>query len=199
MSIAAGSAERSLALAGASADRATWALHEVGGQILRDVAGVCERASIAFVPVKGIVTARLWYRDVAERPIGDVDIRIRPGDLRALEAAAKAAGWRCVRVLRSYRSLIYDFGSLSLDVEATVGPPGLCGLDVATMIARGEVREVVPGCRAAVPEIHDHAVLLTVNAFKDKIAMAHPWAIADPARVVIQPVFRRETFIERDC
>jgi hypothetical protein len=174
-----------------------WIQHEVGIQILHAVATRCREASVPFLVVKGIVTSRLLYEDVAERPIGDVDIRIRPVDLRAFERLARAAGWPCVRVLRSYGSLIYDFEALSLDVESTVGPPGLCGLGVGALLDRAVWRELAPGLRVAAPEIHDHAVVLVVNVFKDKIVTATSWGLADLERVVRRPEFQRDVFVDR--
>jgi hypothetical protein len=183
---------------GSGEDRAlVWIQHEVGIQILHDVAKRCREASIRFLAVKGIATSRLLYADVADRPIGDVDIRVRPEDVRAFERMGLRAAWRCVRVLRSYGSLIYDFGALSLDVESTVGPPGLCGLAVDAMLARAEPRELAPGLCVAVPEIHDHAVLLVVNVFKDKIVTATSWGLGDLERVVRHPEFRRDVFVDR--
>jgi hypothetical protein len=34
-----------------------------------------------------------------------------------------------------------------------------------------------------VPELHDHAVLLCVNVFKDKFELALPWALEDARRI----------------
>ena len=175
----------------------TWVLQEIGVEILREVAHRCGRAGIPMLPVKGVVTSRVLYGDVCERPITDVDIRVRRRDLEAFRSMAAATGWRCIRVLRSYRNLVYDFGPLTLDVEAGVGPPGLCALDVDSMLERSEEREIVSGCRVAIPELHDHAVLLVVNAFKDKIVTAPAWAITDLERVIGHPQFDREEFVER--
>jgi hypothetical protein len=134
---------------------------------------------------------------VADRPITDVDIRVRARDLVRLQRVAAAAGWRCLRVGRSYRNIAYDFGALSLDVETCVGPPGLCALEVSTMLDRSERREMAPGLYVSVPEIHDHAVLLTVNVFKDKLVKAFPWAIDDLERIALLPGFHRDRFLER--
>lgn len=175
----------------------TWLLQETGVQILREVVAHCDAAAIPVLPVKGIVTSRWLYSDVAERPITDVDVRVRAQDLRRFQHVAARAGWRCLRVALSYRNLVYDFGALTLDVEAGIGPPGLCGLDAVTMLERSVRQEIAPGLRVSVPEIHDHAVLLVINAFKDKIVTAAPSSIGDLERVVVQPGFRLGTFVER--
>jgi hypothetical protein len=174
-----------------------WLAQEAGVEILREVTACCDAAAIQFLPVKGVVTSRLLYGDVAERPMTDVDVRVRARDLARFQHAAASAGWRCLRVARSYQNLIYDFGALSLDVEACIGPPGLCALDVGTMLDRSERQEIAPGLHVFVPEIHDHAVVLTINAFKDKIVTTASWVIGDLERIVVQPGFRRDLFVER--
>jgi hypothetical protein len=174
-----------------------WLLQEMGTQILGEVITRCAEQAIPVLPVKGVVTSRVLYGDVAERPMTDVDVRVRPRDLPRFRRVAAAAGWRCLRVAWSYGNVTYDFGSLSLDVEAGVGPPGVCALRVETMLDRSEHREITPGLWVRVPEIHDHAVLLVVNAFKDKIVTAPPWALTDLERIVALPQFRREIFVER--
>jgi Uncharacterised nucleotidyltransferase len=176
---------------------AAWLLQTMGVEILREVTARCEAAAVPVLPVKGVVTSRLLYADIAERPITDVDVRVRPGDLATVRRIASAAGWPCLRVAQTYHNLTYGFGVLSLDVEGSVGPPGLCALEVSAMLARAERREIAPGLRVLVPEVHDHAVLLTVNAFKDKIATAPPWALVDLERIVVHPDFRREEFVSR--
>lgn len=176
-----------------------WLAQETGIEILREVIGRCDQAAIPVLPVKGVITSRVLYADVAERPITDVDVRVRARDLPNFRRAAAAAGWRSGRVSRAYRNLTYDFGFLALDVEACVGPPGLCALEIEAMLDRSERREIAPGLVVSVPEVHDHAVMLTVNAFKDKIVTATPWALADLERIVMQGTFRRDDFVERVC
>jgi hypothetical protein len=174
-----------------------WLLQQTATEILREVVARCDAAEIPVLPVKGVVTSRLLYDDIAERPMTDVDIRIRPRDFERFRRVAAAAGWRCLRVARSYGNLIYDFGPLSLDVEAYVGPPGLCSLPVDVMLARSERTEILAGQWISLPELHDHAVLLMVNAFKDKLVTAPAWAIGDLERIVLQPRFQRDVFVDR--
>jgi hypothetical protein len=176
---------------------ATWIHHELGAAIVREVIAVCVSEALPVLPVKGIVTARILYDDVAERPITDVDIRIRRRDFSAFRRLARRTAWPCLRVARSYSNLVYHFPPLSLDVECAVGPPGVCALTVDDMVLRASELEVVPGLRVLVPEIHDHAVLLTVNAFKDKIVTAGAGALSDLERIAVQPSFQVGVFIGR--
>jgi hypothetical protein len=166
-------------------------------EVLRETVARCEQAGVPLLPVKGVVTGRWLYEDVAERPIVDVDVRIRPEDFSTVRGLGQRAGWRCSKVIWTYRSLVYEFVPLSLDVESYVGPPGLCALEVGTMMARATLREIAPGLRVRVPELHDHCVLLVVNAFKDKLSTARQGALADLERIVCQPDFRQEVLVER--
>jgi hypothetical protein len=178
----------------------TWILQSLAAQILREVSRRCRDAGIDFVFVKGAVTAHWLYEDVAERSIADVDIRIRPRDVARFRRMADLAGWRCQRRLRSYRSLVYTFGEwtpLTLDVECEVGPPGLCALRVDEILARAGTLSAARDLQVPIPELHDHAVLLTVNAFKDKISGAAPHAREDLSRVVSHRDFHAEVFVER--
>jgi hypothetical protein len=176
--------------------RATWATYQVAAEILRQVVVACGRRGVPVLAVKGVVTAQDLYVDVSERPLADVDVRIRPRDLPVFRRIAADAGWRCSRVALSYRNLVYDFPPLALDVEAQTGPPGLCALTVESMLSRATLVEIAPSLRVLVPEIHDHAVALTVNAFKDKIATANAHALSDLERIVRKPYFQRDRFVE---
>jgi hypothetical protein len=176
---------------------AAWLLHESSLRILREVVTACDAAAIPVMPVKGVVTSRVLYADVAERPITDIDVRIRARDFGRLRQLAASLRWPCLRVARTYLNLIYDFDPLSLDVEGTVGAPGLCALDVETMLGRSRRRAMAPNLWISVPEIHDHAIVLTVNAFKDKIVTAPRWAIDDLERIVLQPEFDSRIFADR--
>ncbi len=177
--------------------RTTWIHHQIAVDVLREASARCEAAVLPFLPVKGAVTARLLYGDVADRPISDVDVRIRPRDFTRFWRLGRASGWRCVRVGRAYHNLVYDFPGLQLDVEGHVGPPGLCALTVDAMLARASPSELLPGLRLLLPEVHDHAVLLVVNVFKDKMTAATPYAAADVERIAELPSFCPEAFVER--
>jgi hypothetical protein len=177
-----------------------WMFQALATQVLRETSQRCHLAGIEFVAVKGVVTGRWLYDDPAKRPITDIDIRIRSRDVSRFRRMATKAGWRCLRDLRAYRSLVYDhegWSPLTLDVECEVGPPGLCGLRVDDMLARAEPLERADGLTVLVPEVHDHALLLTVNAFKDKIVDAFPYAREDLSRVVRHRDFHFDTFVDR--
>jgi hypothetical protein len=138
----------------------------------------------------------MLYNDVAERPITDVDVRIRPRDFWRWRKVAREWDAPCWSVVWSARSRAYDFAPLSLDLEASVGPPGLCALTVATMLSRAVPFEIAADVRVLVPELHDHAVVLVVNAFKDRFVGGNPASLVDLERIVALRDFRCDTFVE---
>ena len=48
-----------------------------------------------------------------------------------------------------------------------------------------------------VPELHDHAVLLVVNVFKDKLTLAAPWSLEDLTRIVRRRDLDPEVLVRR--
>lgn len=156
-----------------------------------------ERAGIGTLAVKGAVTARTLYTDLIERPLADVDIRIRPTDVERAAATARDAGWEIGEWRPAYGAFVLALPGLDVpvDVESVVGAPGLCKLTIAEMLTRA-----VRGAGTLdvyIPEIHDHAVLMAVNVFKDKLVHAAPWALEDAFRVVGAPGFDVTRFVDR--
>jgi len=59
-----------------------WAMHVAARRRARRGHEAAREAGVPALAVKGVVTAYSLYREPTERPIGDVDIRIRPEDFR---------------------------------------------------------------------------------------------------------------------
>jgi hypothetical protein len=175
--------------------QAAWMQQEMATALLSTVRTHCQAAGIPFLVVKGAVTSRLLYADVADRPISDVDIRIRANDFWRWKTVAREWRDRTTNVVWTYRSRAYAFPSIGLDVECDIGPPGFCALDVGTMLARAEPCSLAPRLTVLVPEIHDHALLLVVNALKDRFAVGNPWALVDLERIVEHPRFDHRRFV----
>ena len=153
--------------------------------------------AIPLLAVKGVVTGRTLYRDAAERIVTDVDVRVRPRDLKAYAAAGREAGWKHLNYSRAYRNVIFEIDDWMLDVETSIGPPGLCALGIDEIIARATVETTLFGFACRVPEVHDHALLLCVNVFKDKLAHAEARALRDVELVARSPEFRPKVMVER--
>lgn len=170
-----------------------WVRHLAGAEAIRELRRVLEPT--AFLAVKGIVTARTLYADLAERPIADVDVRVAGWrTLARVIRFARRRGHRLVRVSPVYDNVMVNVGGVDVDVECHVGPPGFCRMRVTDMLARSTVDEALFGVACAVPEVHDHALLMCVNAFKDKLVLVTPWAIEDLRRIARGPAFDPSRF-----
>ncbi len=163
--------------------------------VLRKVLTAFERESIACVAVKGIVTAYELYSQIGERNISDIDLRIGSRDLDRVESIVQAERWELRWRSRAYSNIVFRVDGMSVDVETMIGPPGLCAIDVEAMIARSKWAESAGGCRRRQPEIHDHALLLCINIFKDKFTGAFAWSIEDVERIAKRSEFDVERFI----
>lgn len=171
------------------------AVHQHARLVLGAVLAACDSAAVDVLPVKGIVTAHTLYPDPGLRPILDVDLRVRPGDLGRTARMAEEAGWRSLGQSIAYRTLSFDVHGFLVEFEAHVGPPGLCDLTVEAMIARATPWAAPFGVPCRQPEIHDHALLLCVNAFKDKLIDARPAAVRDLEIIACEPGFSDERFV----
>jgi hypothetical protein len=177
--------------------RGVWASHLTARRVLELVVPALEKAGVPALVAKGVVTAQTLYDDAAQRPIGDIDLKVRPEDLSSAARIAREEGWSIVEWKPAYGSFVFFVEELavSVDVEAYVGPPGMCALTVADMLSRAQRWE--PGAGVFIPEIHDHAVLLCVNTFKDKLSMAFSWSLEDVVRIAVAKEFDPGRFVER--
>jgi hypothetical protein len=162
---------------------AAWAKHEELLASLRRSLAILDAAGVPVLVVKGMVLAYSLYDDATERPMTDVDLRVRPRDFLRAVRAMMGAGLRIDWTSRQLGCLVFWVGPLTVEIESSVGPPGLCALSVAAMMSRSRERVLSGGLRVREPELHDHVVLLLVNAFKDKLVDAMPWALDDLERI----------------
>jgi hypothetical protein len=156
--------------------------------VLKRAIACLDEARVPALVTKGALLAHVLYASPIERPLRDLDLRVRPGDFeRAHRALSEIA--TPVRRSRAYGSAVLTANGTDLDVESTIGPPFLCRLSVDSMILRA-VKAVKPlGFVHLQPELHDHALLLAVNAFKDHVAHASSWSLVDLERIVLLPGF----------
>ncbi len=181
----------------ASRDRLTaWALQVRHLEALRDFTRACDRAGIDVLPVKGIVSARTLYDDVADRPLTDVDVRIRPRDFDRVLALGRREGWRVFQRMRAYRNVGFVLREVMVDVESFPGPPGLCRVTVDDMIARA-TRSDVFGFPHLLPDFDDHALVLVQNVFKDKFIHAFAWSLKDVERIPERAEFDAQRLVGR--
>lgn len=173
-----------------------WAMHLRARAAIEPLIRACAREGIPLLPVKGVVTGPLLYADVSERPMLDADLRVAPRHYRRACAIALREGYTLDHKLIAYRSAIFFWKGTQVDLETSVGPPGLCGLTVDAMLQRARPSDLL-GFPHLVPELHDHALLLCVNVFKDKLALALPAPMEDARRVARHPSFDARAFARR--
>jgi hypothetical protein len=175
----------------------TWVSHQIGAARLRRVVEAFAAARIDILPVKGILTGRTLYADVAERPISDVDLRIRPRDVPRAIAVGRAQGWITIGRSPRFGEVSFVLGGMLVELEAHVGRPGMCAITVDELLSRA-VRSVAPfGFAHLQPETNDHALVLCLNAFKDRLPGGDTGATRDLERIVALPEFDAATLAER--
>jgi hypothetical protein len=167
----------------------TWFDHQRAARALEAVLAVAEPEGIPILPVKGAILARTLYADLGERPIADLDLRVRRADGRRLRSLFRAQGWPTVIGGKQWGSFEVEIASMLVEVETSVGPPGVCAVSVEEMLTRASATTAGFGFSHLEPELHDHAMLLCVNVFKDKIRYAVPSALGDLVRIAAQPGF----------
>ena len=158
---------------------ATWAHHEASLFALRKALDALDGAQVPALVVKGMVLAYELYDDVAKRPMADVDIRVRSADFVRAFRSLRSRGWKPDFTSKQLGAVGFSLDGVLVEVESSVGPPGMCALTVADMLTRSEEQVLPGGPRVRVPELHDHAVVLVVNAFKDKMVDCPTWSIDD--------------------
>jgi hypothetical protein len=83
------------------------------------------------------------------------------------------------------------------DVAAFVGPAGTCALGVADLLARAELGDRELGFLHARPELHDHVLLMAIDAFKDKLVQPKPHTREDLVRIAAPAEFSPDRLVAR--
>lgn len=146
-------------------------------------------AGIPTLPVKGIVIASTLYDDPIQRPMLDVDVLVRPRDFHAALRIANSQEWPVVRDSRALGGAALVVNKVSVDLACTIGPPGLSALGVAGLLNRASRIEGRLGFPHWSIELHDHALLVAVDLFKDKL-VAKPRTAEDFLRIGSDRDFR---------
>jgi hypothetical protein len=174
---------------------AAWATYVACARTMRLYLDVCAEAGIETLIVKGAVTAFLLYDDVAERPLTDVDARVRPDDLSRLSRAASSRGFRVVYEGGAYGGLTLLHRDVPVDVETHVGAPHMTALGMDDLFAARTFVKHPDGYEVPTLETSHHAFFLAVNCFKDKLAGAQSWALEDARRIVRCPDFSADALV----
>jgi hypothetical protein len=109
---------------------------------------------------------------------------------------ARAAGWlKNVEGPILWQTVLHIDG-WEVDIECTIGPPGLCAISVDDMLCRAGSDPSLFGFPCPRIELHDHAVVLALNAYKDGMHPL-PWALDDLHRILEVQEFDIETLVAR--
>jgi hypothetical protein len=176
--------------------KSNWAGHLRAAQVLEAVLARFEERGIAAIPVKGVVTARTLYEDIALRHPGDIDLRIRRSDFRRAITTARALGWTPRKGTPVLWQTVLTVMGCEVDIECTLGPPGLCAVSIDDLLSRARTDRALFGFPVSSIELHDHALVLAVNVYKDWLHCL-PWSLADLRRVVRAPGFEPSTLVQR--
>lgn len=176
--------------------RANWVRHTLAPHVLERVSSALEAAGIPVLPVKGVVTAHLLYDDVSSRPIGDIDLRIPRRCFRRAVRVATAHAWSPHTEVPVLWTAMLKVDGWEVDIECTLGPPGLCALSVEDVLRRAHYAVEPYGFPHLQPELNDHALMLVLNAFKDGLR-PRPWAIEDLRRIAMHPGFDADVIVTR--
>jgi len=158
---------------------------------------VLERFNVAHIsalPVKGIVSAHTLYDDIADRLLTDVDLRILPGDFDRVLVLARQEGWRVIQRLRAYANVVFVVDGVCIDARGYPSVPGLSRLTVAAMLERAQASTVL-GFPHLLPSFEDHAIVLVLNVFKDRLVYAFRWAVSDIERLPSHRDFDAEKLV----
>ncbi len=176
--------------------RDIWLKHTQARHALALVLPALARAGVQPVLVKGVALEATLYGDSAQRAISDVDLRVLPTQFKKVREVAMRAGWTIASFYPAYGSLCLDIENMPVDIESHIGPPGLGRLRVKDLLDHGSM-QTIGSTAVMVPDVTDHALLVIVNLFKDKITTAMPWAIGDLSRLVAHQDFDEQLFLAR--
>ena len=179
-----------------ASQKANWLRNAAFSNAFRAVGGALRENAIAFFPVKGLITSRFLYDDVSGRPLQDIDLRIRPQDFARAVDLARRLGWRPKTDMPVLGQALFEVGGCDVDLESTIGPPGLCTLSVDDVLRRGEAHVEPFGFEHLWPDLVDHALILVLNVFKDGLR-SPPWSIEDLRRIVAHPGFDSDRLARR--
>lgn len=93
------------------------------------------------MPLKGVLLQHTVYQDPADRLLSDADLLVPPGRFDEAVGALRAAGYRIEPEGRAGVTTQGLGAHLRVDVHRRVFPPGLYGLRVDQMFARGRIDE----------------------------------------------------------
>lgn len=169
-------------------DTAAWAalelrLHALGQVVLR-----LDNEGIPSLPIKGALLARQLYEEARDRPLIDVDLLIQPRDFPRLLRIARSQKWPLVWDSKQLGNVNLLVDGTAIDIASSLGPPGTSAIGVETLLRRASRATEPLGFPHWQIDLHDHALLVAVDAFKDKLG-SKPHSREDLLRIGASPAF----------
>ena len=159
----------------------------------RRVLAALAEAGVEAVAIKGLALGLRYHRNLALRPMADVDVLVRHADVAAAEAVLGHCGWRYrygpAKKQRDAHSHDYaDDGSGGFDLHWFALPESMGdGVDDG-LWARAETTDW-QGLSLRVPAREDLALIAMVNAMREADAMHCVWVYDVAALVADAPGF----------
>lgn len=169
-------------------DAVAWAAYELRLGALGELVALLERANVPSLPIKGALLVRQLYDEPAERPLVDVDLLVTPADFRDVVRIARRSGFTLVWDSKQLGNVNVHVRGIAIDVASSLGPPGLSALEVDALLRRATRTDRILGFPHWQIELHDHALVVAIDAFKDKLG-SKPASRTDLLRLAEQPGF----------
>ena len=169
-------------------EMAAWAGFELRLHALGELVDRLERAGIPSLPIKGALLVRQLYDEPIERPLVDVDLLVAPRDFRRVVRLARSSGFPLVWDSKQLGNVNVYVNGIAIDVACTLGPPGLSALGVEDLLRRATRTDRFLGFPHWQIDLHDHALVVAIDAFKDKLG-SKPSSRKDLLRLARQAGF----------
>jgi hypothetical protein len=173
-----------------------WAAFQFALRVAKTVISKLEERSVRALPVKGLLLAPLIY-DPTERSSGDIDLIVSPADFPKILQRARESSWELVWDSLVLGNVNFIVDGLAFDVMSSFGPTGISAIRVPELFARAARATDPLGFPHWQIEQHDHALLLALDAFKDKLGSGKRWAREDLVRIARRDGFSPAILVER--
>jgi hypothetical protein len=179
-----------------SQEQKNWMTFQVALRSAEATLGALERRGIRALPVKGVLLAGMIYEPV-ERPLSDIDLIVAPADFSKILRLADQSHWTLVWDSLMLGTVNFIVDGMAYDVMSSFGPTGISAIRVSELFARATRATHPLGFPHWQIEVHDHALLLALDAFKDKLGFGKRWAREDLVRIAHSDGFSTAALVKR--
>lgn len=171
-----------------TAEVSAWATLEMRLHALAAFTEILEAAKVPSLPIKGACLARSLYDSPGERPLVDVDLLVLPHDFGKVLKLARAHRFPLVWDSKQLGNVNVVVERTNIDIATSLGPPGTSAMGVSTLLSRATRATQPLGFSHLRIDLHDHALVVAIDAFKDKLG-SKPSSREDLRRLAKLPGF----------